>query len=58
MSDISKSVTFIPAALGLIFGSAAGLFISVLCSFSIALGIVFGAGIGLIIGMVISNRSK
>ncbi len=58
MSDKSKSMTNISSALGLVFGAAAGLLISILCSFSIALGIVFGAAIGLIIGIMFFSYSK
>lgn len=43
--------------LGLIFGTAAGIIISLLFDFTVAYGIVFGSIIGYLIGLVISIRA-
>lgn len=43
--------------LGLIFGTAAGMIISLLFDFTVAYGIVFGSIIGYLIGLVISIRA-
>lgn len=58
MSGKSNSMTNMSSALGLVFGAAAGLLISILCSFSIALGVIFGAGFGLVIGTIIFSYPK
>lgn len=43
--------------LGIIFGSVAGMMVSILYSFHIAIGMIGGAAVGLLIGLVSSMLS-
>ncbi|NLL45320.1 MAG: hypothetical protein GX250_00745 [Clostridiales bacterium] len=55
--DKKSMKAFLPA-LGLVFGAALGIGVSVLFDFQIAFGAVFGAAAGLLIGLVYLSLSR
>ncbi len=55
MSEKNQSMKAFMPALGLVFGSGAGVIITVLCDFKIAFGVIIGAAAGLMIGLVFSH---